>query len=148
MVAVSTSSTTKVKTSPKATIVKKNNWISPIVNALSIVFFGWCVKAFARQWTAVKAAEKFVQAGGWKGIYATIPIIAGLLNLATNKLAVWMIFSPLEFVGKEILPRQEGQPGTLFGWQGTFLHFLFYSFHISSHTNIYHILHSYSPLNG
>ena len=38
--------------------------------------------------------------------------------MATNKLAVWMIFNPIEFVGKEWLKRKEGQPGTLFGWQG------------------------------
>ena len=120
MVAVSSSSSTlKVKAPSGNATVKKTNWIGLLVRALSIVLFGWCVKAFARQWTAVKAADKFFRAGGWRGIYATIPIIAGLLNLATNKLAVWMIFSPLEFVGKELWPRQEGQPGTLFGWQGT-----------------------------
>ena len=33
------------------------------------------------------------------GIYATIPIFSALINMATNKLAVWMIFSPLNFKG-------------------------------------------------
>jgi hypothetical protein len=37
--------------------------------------------------------------GGWRGIYATIPIFSALINMATNKLAVWMIFSPLDFKG-------------------------------------------------
>ena len=34
------------------------------------------------------------------GIYATIPLLSGLINMATNKLAVWMIFSPLNFIGR------------------------------------------------
>lgn len=37
--------------------------------------------------------------GGWRGIYATIPIFSALINMVTNKLAVWMIFSPLDFKG-------------------------------------------------
>ena len=41
----------------------------------------------------------FQLAGGWMGIYATIPIFSALINMATNKLAVWMIFSPLNFKG-------------------------------------------------
>jgi uncharacterized membrane protein YheB (UPF0754 family) len=89
-----------------------------IASALSVIFAGVCVRTFSKQFIAAKAAAKFANAGGWRGIYATIPIISGLLNLCTNKLAVWMIFSPLEFVGNALLPRQEGQPGTLFGWQG------------------------------
>jgi hypothetical protein len=32
-------------------------------------------------------------------VYLTIPAIAGLLNWATNQLAVWMIFNPQEFSG-------------------------------------------------
>ena len=143
MVAISSSSALKVKVPPGSTTVKSNNWVGPLVRALSIVLFGWCVKAFARQWTAIKAADKFFQAGGWKGIYATIPIIAGLLNLATNKLAVWMIFSPLEFVGKEVWPRQEGQPGTLFGWQGNPPFSALFHTNTLSCTDVHNTIHSY-----
>ena len=42
--------------------------------------------------------------GGWRGIYATIPIFSALINMATNKLAVWMIFSPLDFKGDSTQP--------------------------------------------
>ena len=48
---------------------------------------------------------KFV--GGWKGIYATIPVFSALINMATNKLAVWMIFSPLEFKGEIVIIRSD-----------------------------------------
>ena len=35
-------------------------------------------------------------------LYCTIPVVAGLLNWATNKLAVQMIFYPLNFWGIKI----------------------------------------------
>lgn len=107
--------------SPKSSIAntkKRPNILNAVGTTLSVLIATWCVRAFSKQFVATKAAAKFTKAGGWRGIYATIPIISGLLNLATNKLAVWMIFSPIEFVGKALWPRQEGQPGTLFGWQG------------------------------
>lgn len=58
--------------------------------------------------------EKF--ASNWK-LYLTIPMVAGLLNWATNRLAVAMIFYPLEFKGWN-LKVWPGQPLGLFGWTG------------------------------
>jgi hypothetical protein len=46
----------------------------------------------------------------------TIPVIAGVLNWATNQLAVWMIFNPLEFRGLPYLSRP--RPGEPLGWGG------------------------------
>ena len=51
--------------------------------------------------------------GGWRGIYATIPLFSGIINMATNKLAVWMIFSPLNFIG-EFFRLEKGN----LGWEG------------------------------
>jgi uncharacterized membrane protein YheB (UPF0754 family) len=87
-------------------------------NTIVIFLVGWCLKIFTKRWILVKAGEKFFRAGGWTGIYFSIPILSGIINMATNKLAVFMIFSPLTFKGKEFLSRKEGQPGTLIGWQG------------------------------
>lgn len=78
----------------------------------------YTARKVAKRWVAVKAYSKFEAAGGWFGIYATIPLLAGLVNMATNKLAVIMIFSPLEFMGVELIQRKKGQPAGLFGWQG------------------------------
>jgi uncharacterized membrane protein YheB (UPF0754 family) len=91
---------------------------SIFTNTIGIFLVGWCLKIVTKRWILVKAGEKFFQAGGWRGIYATIPIFSGIINMATNKLAVFMIFSPLNFKGKEFPSRKEGQPGTLIGWQG------------------------------
>ena len=89
-----------------------------LARPLCILLFGAIMKYLAQQWVVSEANAKFTKAGGWGGIYATIPLIAGLTNLATNKLAVWMIFNPINFIGKEMIKRKDGQPGTLFGWQG------------------------------
>jgi hypothetical protein len=50
---------------------------SIFINTVGIFIVGFFLKAFTRQWIAVKAGEKFLLAGGWKGIYATIPIFSG-----------------------------------------------------------------------
>jgi len=50
-------------------------------------------------------------------LYSTIPIISGLLNWATNNLAVKMIFYPLEFKGIRLKTWPE-TPLALFGWTG------------------------------
>lgn len=65
---------------------------------MAAVFRTLCLRLIA-----VDAWTKFSRAGGWMGAYATIPIVAGLVNMATNKLAVLMIFSPLEFFGIELV---------------------------------------------
>jgi len=82
------------------------------------VALGYTAKMLVRRWIKVKAGRKFANANGWLGIYATIPLIAGLVNMVTNRLAVWMIFHPLEFFGMEVIARKEGQPFGVFGWQG------------------------------
>jgi len=50
-------------------------------------------------------------------LYCTIPVVAGLLNWATNKLAVQMIFYPLNFWGLKIKTWPETPLG-LIGWTG------------------------------
>lgn len=50
-------------------------------------------------------------------LYSTIPIIAGLLNWATNYLAVKMIFYPINFVGIKFRTWPE-QPFGVIGWTG------------------------------
>ena len=72
------------------------------------------MKAF----TTNSIVMKFNKAGGWFSSYGLIPFVAGLINMITNKLAVIMIFYPLEFKGIELIKRKFEQPGTLFGWQG------------------------------
>lgn len=52
------------------------------------------------------------------GIYATIPLVAGIVNMITNKVSVWMIFNPINFAGKELVKRPEGSPFGFLGWQG------------------------------
>jgi len=52
----------------------------------------------------------------WR-LYVTIPVIAGLLNWATNNLAVKMIFYPMEFFGLKIKTWPETPLG-LIGWTG------------------------------
>ncbi|WP_019819176.1 DUF445 domain-containing protein [Saccharomonospora saliphila] len=47
-------------------------------------------------------------AGNWP-LYAAIPVIAALIGYVTKRVAVEMMFRPLEFVGV---------PGTVLGWQG------------------------------
>ena len=92
----------------------RNSLMVPV----SSLLVGWGLKLFVRRWIKVQAGAKFIAAGGWTGIYATIPLLAGVVNMLTNQLAVWMIFQPLDFWGKEIFKRPEGQPFGLFGWQG------------------------------
>jgi len=50
-------------------------------------------------------------------LYCTIPIVAGLLNWATNQLAVKMIFYPLNFWGLRLKTWPETPMG-LIGWTG------------------------------
>ena len=50
-------------------------------------------------------------------LYCTIPVVAGLLNWATNNLAVKMIFYPLNFWGLKIRTWPETPLG-LIGWTG------------------------------
>lgn len=50
-------------------------------------------------------------------LYCTIPIVAGLLNWATNNLAVKMIFYPLNFCGLKLKTWPETPLG-LIGWTG------------------------------
>ena len=82
--------------------------------ALGVVAFGGAV--LARRWVAVAAGVKFRSRAA---LYLTIPAIAGLLNWATNQLAVWMIFNPLEFRGIPLISRARvGEPLGWGGWQG------------------------------
>jgi hypothetical protein len=75
-------------------------------------------KILVRRWVAVEAGAKFMAAGGWRGIYATIPLIAGIVNMVTNRVSVWMIFNPVEYWGRDYVKRAEGSPMGLLGWQG------------------------------
>ena len=86
-----------------------------VMPAASIAL-GSALKVFCRQWVRVNGWAKLNGPRGW--LYWTIPIVSGLVNLATNKLAVGMIFYPLEFFGLPLLPRPEGQPLGFIGWQG------------------------------
>lgn len=49
--------------------------------------------------------------------YVLTPFVAGLVGYGTNKLALWMTFYPINFVGYEFMRFKE-QPFGLFGWQG------------------------------
>jgi hypothetical protein len=69
-------------------------------------------RKFGAEWVAQRAGEKFRSRAG---LYLTIPAIAGLLNWATNKLAVWMIFNPQNFIG---FGQRPGEPLGWCGWQG------------------------------
>jgi len=72
--------------------------------------------AMARRWVQVSAGAKFRSRAA---LYLTIPAIAGILNWATNQLAVWMIFNPLEFKGIPVISRPRvGEPLGWGGWQG------------------------------
>mmetsp|Transcript_16493 Transcript_16493/g.55025 ORF Transcript_16493/g.55025 Transcript_16493/m.55025 type:complete len:326 (-) Transcript_16493:37-1014(-) len=69
-----------------------------------------------RRWMSIQAGRKFRERAA---LYMTIPLISGILNWATNRLAVWMIFNPQEFYGIPFISRKiEGQPLGWFGWQG------------------------------
>lgn len=82
------------------------------------IIFKYGMKACIKQWTRVGAGTKFNRAGGCFGVYATIPLIAGIVNMITNKVSVWMIFNPINYAGLEILERPEGSPFGFLGWQG------------------------------
>lgn len=86
--------------------------------SLSSVIMKCGTKACVKQWVLVGAGRKFVDAGGWFGVYATIPLIAGIVNMITNKISVWMIFNPINYAGLELIKRPEGSPLGIFGWQG------------------------------
>lgn len=69
-----------------------------------------------KRWVEVSASAKFRSRAA---LYLTIPAIAGGLNWATNQLAVWMIFNPLEFRGIPLISRARvGEPLGWGGWQG------------------------------
>ena len=100
--------------------VPKNAWVEAGLRvlktavAMGVVSFGGMV--LLRRWVAVQAGVKFRSRAA---LYLTIPAIAGLLNWATNQLAVWMIFNPLEFVGLPLISRpRPGEPLGWGGWQG------------------------------
>ena len=83
------------------------------VIAALLVFGGGTM---ARRWVQVSAGAKFRSRAA---LYLTIPAIAGILNWATNQLAVWMIFNPLDFKGIPIISRPRvGEPLGWGGWQG------------------------------
>ena len=111
-------STRQPKLTAPAEVRARNAALLPLLVPGTSVALGWLGKQFVRRWLAVKAGSKFRAAGGWFGIYATIPLLAGIVNMFTNQLAVWMIFNPLEFWGTEFVKREEGSPFGLFGWQG------------------------------
>lgn len=52
----------------------------------------------------------------WRS-YITIPFVAAGTGWLTNRIAVWMIFYPLEFVGLPLWVR-DGTPLGLLGWRG------------------------------
>eukprot|EP00667_Euglena_gracilis_P003347 EG_transcript_3355 len=82
--------------------------------AVCAISLGACWRLRAL-WIAKQAGQKFLAA--WK-LYLTIPLIAGFLGWATNKLAVWMIFNPLSYQGIFSSRPFRGQPFGLIGWQG------------------------------
>ena len=49
--------------------------------------------------------------------YLLMPFMSGVVGYVTNRVALFMTFEPLEFVGVEVF-RIKGQPWGLFGWQG------------------------------
>lgn len=80
------------------------------------ICMGIGARKFGALWVAERAGEKFRRQAA---LYMTIPAIAGILNWATNKLAVWMIFQPESFVGVPLISRaRPGEPLGWFGWQG------------------------------
>lgn len=80
------------------------------------VCVGVGARQFGARWVAERAGDKFRRQAA---LYLTIPAIAGVLNWATNKLAVWMIFNPESFAGIPVISRaRPGEPLGLFGWQG------------------------------
>jgi len=109
---------TKLLLTAPSQVRARNASLRPLLVPVTSVALGWLGKQLIRRWFKVKAGAKFRAAGGWLGIYATIPLLAGIVNMATNQLAVWMIFNPLEFWGTEFVKREEGSPFGLFGWQG------------------------------
>tara|TARA_B110000971_G_C19874410_1_gene437761 strand:- start:134 stop:685 length:552 start_codon:yes stop_codon:yes gene_type:complete len=49
--------------------------------------------------------------------YAIMPLMSGIVGYVTNRVALYMTFEPLEFVGYPFF-RMKDQPWGLFGWQG------------------------------
>ena len=101
---------------PDGVVVSAGLKILMILFFTSFMKFG--TRAYIKQWVRVEAGRKFVNSGGWFGIYATIPLIAGIVNMITNKISVWMIFNPVKYAGVELVKRPEGSPLGAFGWQG------------------------------
>ncbi len=93
-----------------ATFLLRQMMLVPLCLLSSIV-----AKICVRRWVMVQAGKKFTSK---PLLYATIPLIAGLVNMITNKISVWMIFNPLNFMGKEFIARPEGSPAGFLGWQG------------------------------
>lgn len=92
---------------------------------LRIVALVWPLYSAVRLWRngkrrnaislALMAAARRFGARWWQ--YATIPLFAGAVGWFTNKVAVEMIFAPLEFWGLP-LKRWPNQPLGWIGWQG------------------------------
>ena len=99
-----------------ANVISETSFLPALVLPRS----GW----FVGSWIAGNAGffqkqfEVYVQkfCTNWVA-YATIPLVAGVLNWFTNALAVTMIFSPEEYFGLS-LKRWPETPFGLFGWQG------------------------------
>ena len=95
------------------------------LNVLRVAAFVWPVFSAVRLWkdgkrrsavtVALMATARRFGARWWQ--YATIPLFAGAVGWFTNKVAVDMIFAPLEFWGIP-LRRVPNQPLGWIGWQG------------------------------
>lgn len=85
---------------------------------LGLALLGIYTRTLMKRWITVDLWKKFVDAGALRSAYATIPIVAAIVNYFTNMLSVWMIFNPIEFIGREFVKRRPGQPLGLIGWQG------------------------------
>ena len=98
---------------------------APTFLLLRFAALAWPVFSAVRLWRDGKrrsaatlmlmATARRFNARWWQ--YATIPLFAGAVGWFTNKVAVEMIFSPLEFWGLP-LKRWPNQPLGWIGWQG------------------------------
>ena len=64
-----------------------------------IAVLSFCLRQFMKQWIVVNAWSKFLSS---MLLYGTIPLVAGIVNMATNKLAVTMMFYPIKFIGVDL----------------------------------------------
>ena len=70
-------------------------WLRSLAAPAAVVGGGLALARFFEAWAQQQACAKLTSS---LALYLTIPLCAALLNLATNKLAVWMIFHPLRCV--------------------------------------------------